>query len=105
MLQSLNNHIKRWNYTPFLKMSSLSLVFRLLIIGILKGYQMIISPLLGCRCRFYPSCSEYAKEALLKHGLINGIWLSIKRLLRCHPLCEGGIDLVPFIKQDKKVKL
>ncbi|WP_449421081.1 membrane protein insertion efficiency factor YidD [Piscirickettsia litoralis] len=50
---------------------------------------------MGPRCRFYPSCSQYSIEAIQKHGLVYGIFLTIKRLLCCHPGCEGGVDLVP----------
>lgn len=68
---------------------------RQVLIGIVKGYQYLISPLLGPNCRFYPSCSQYAIDAIVMHGLIKGIWLSVKRILRCHPWHEGGIDPVP----------
>lgn len=62
---------------------------------IIRFYQLFISPLLGPRCRFYPSCSHYSLEALRTHGLFKGSWLSLKRISRCHPGNEGGIDLVP----------
>lgn len=62
---------------------------------IIRGYQLAISPLLGSHCRFYPCCSQYAIEAVEQHGVIRGCWLTLKRLGRCHPLCEGGIDPVP----------
>ena len=71
---------------------------RLLIspfIMIIRIYQLGISPLLGPRCRFYPSCSHYGIEALQTHGLVKGGWLTIKRISRCHPGSDGGIDLVP----------
>jgi putative membrane protein insertion efficiency factor len=58
-------------------------------------YQRFISPLLPQSCRFYPSCSEYARQAILKHGLLKGGWLAMRRLARCHPLSEGGYDPVP----------
>jgi putative membrane protein insertion efficiency factor len=58
-------------------------------------YQATLGPWLGGRCRFYPSCSVYAMDALREHGLLRGIWLTVKRIGRCHPLCEGGVDLVP----------
>ena len=58
-------------------------------------YKLIISPLLPNACRFYPTCSSYAIEALSKHGLFKGCFLSIKRILRCHPYCDGGYDPVP----------
>ena len=64
-------------------------------IGLVRGYQLFISPLLGENCRFYPSCSCYAHEALKTHGLVKGSLLSIKRIGKCHPLHPGGIDMVP----------
>jgi len=58
-------------------------------------YQTIISPFFAPSCRFWPSCSEYSKQAFHKHGLIGGLWLSIRRILRCHPFNRGGVDEVP----------
>jgi putative membrane protein insertion efficiency factor len=58
-------------------------------------YQRLISPALPPACRYYPSCSRYAAEALAVHGAFTGTWLAARRLLRCHPWCEGGIDPVP----------
>ncbi len=68
---------------------------RFILIAIIKFYKYFISPLLGDRCRFYPSCSNYSLEALQLHGAIIGSYLSLKRLLKCHPFHEGGIDPVP----------
>jgi hypothetical protein len=62
---------------------------------LIKLYKYVISPVLPNACRFYPTCSQYAIEALTKHGLFKGGFLSIKRILRCHPLCDGGYDPVP----------
>jgi putative membrane protein insertion efficiency factor len=62
---------------------------------LIRGYQLAISPLLGPSCRFYPSCSHYALEAIDTHGALRGIWLTIKRISRCHPFHEGGFDPVP----------
>ena len=62
---------------------------------LIRGYQLAISPLLGPRCRFYPSCSHYALEAIEIHGAVRGTWLAIKRIGRCHPWHEGGFDPVP----------
>jgi putative membrane protein insertion efficiency factor len=66
-----------------------------LLIGLIRAYQMLISPVLGPRCRFYPSCSQYAVEALLLHGVLRGGWLALRRLSRCHPWHPGGVDPVP----------
>jgi uncharacterized protein len=62
---------------------------------LIRGYQLAISPLFGPRCRFYPSCSHYAMEAMDTHGALLGTWLTIKRISRCHPFHEGGFDPVP----------
>ncbi len=59
------------------------------------AYRYCVSPLLGPRCRFYPSCSAYALEALERHGAVAGCWLALRRLLRCHPWHPGGFDPVP----------
>jgi len=67
----------------------------LALIFLIRAYQWLLSPLLGPACRFEPSCSAYAEEALRRHGAARGSWLAIKRLGRCHPLCRGGIDPVP----------
>lgn len=66
-----------------------------LVLLVIRAYQYFISPLLGPRCRFYPSCSEYFSLAIKHHGVFFGSYLGIKRLLRCHPGCKGGIDEVP----------
>ncbi|MFK8031751.1 MAG: membrane protein insertion efficiency factor YidD [Gammaproteobacteria bacterium] len=68
---------------------------RKIILGSITAYQKLLSPLLGPRCRFYPTCSHYAAEAVQIHGAAKGSWLSTKRILRCHPFHAGGIDLVP----------
>ena len=68
---------------------------RRLIIFLIRVYQTILSPFVGQHCRFYPTCSTYAVEAVEKHGAARGLWLSIRRLSRCHPWHEGGVDPVP----------
>jgi putative membrane protein insertion efficiency factor len=69
---------------------------RRLIRVLIRAYQLAISPLLGARCRFYPSCSQYALEAVESHGSLRGGWLAIRRLARCHPFRPGGYDPVPL---------
>ena len=68
---------------------------RQLMLWIIRGYQLAISPMLGPRCRFYPSCSCYAHTAIERYGVLRGGWLGLKRVLRCHPFREGGYDPVP----------
>ena len=69
-----------------------------LLIGLVKGYRLLLSPWLGSSCRFEPTCSRYALGALENHGAAAGTYLTIARLARCHPWCDGGLDPVP---QDK----
>jgi putative membrane protein insertion efficiency factor len=66
-----------------------------LLLGLIRGYQLTLSPFIGQHCRFTPSCSHYAAEAIRVHGPARGSWLAVKRIGRCHPFCEGGIDPVP----------
>lgn len=66
-----------------------------LVLSLLRLYRWLISPLLGQRCRFHPSCSEYASGCIHKHGLLRGGYLAVRRLLRCHPFNPGGVDPVP----------
>lgn len=66
-----------------------------LFVGLIRLYQLLISPLLGPRCRFHPSCSRYAAEALAEHGPLRGTWLAVRRIGRCHPFHPGGYDPVP----------
>ena len=68
---------------------------RALLIFIITLYQRLISPFLGPSCRYTPTCSQYAKEALRKYGLLKGLGLSVRRILRCHPFHPGGYDPVP----------
>ena len=72
-----------------------------LAITFIKGYQRFISPMLGSNCRFHPTCSCYSIEAIDRFGTIKGGWLAGKRILKCHPLNEGGEDPVPPLKKDK----
>ena len=66
--------------------------------AIIRGYQVLISPMLGPRCRFNPTCSHYAIEAIRLHGVVKGCWFAAKRILKCHPLHPGGEDPVPHKK-------
>lgn len=76
-------------------MGQLRKIPRLLLMGLVRSYQLLLSPWLGQNCRFTPSCSHYAIEALEQHGAIRGSWLAVKRISRCHPLNPGGYDPVP----------
>jgi uncharacterized protein len=66
-----------------------------MLMGVIAGYRRFISPLLGPHCRFAPSCSAYALEAVREHGALGGSWLAARRLARCHPFNPGGFDPVP----------
>jgi putative membrane protein insertion efficiency factor len=72
-----------------------------LAIYLVKAYQRWLSPLLGPNCRFHPTCSFYAIEAINRFGVIKGCWLASKRILKCHPLNAGGLDPVPPSKKEK----
>ena len=65
------------------------------LVVLVRAYQRLVSPLIPASCRYVPSCSEYAAQALTRHGLVRGVWLSVGRLLRCNPWSEGGEDRVP----------
>ena len=77
---------------------------RSLLIGIIKLYQYLLSPLFGQNCRFHPTCSQYAVEAINEHGVFKGGYLSMRRILKCHPFNEGGLDPVQK-KQDKPLNI
>ena len=68
---------------------------RAILIQLVRGYRYFLSPWLGNQCRFHPTCSEFALEALETHGALRGSWLAARRLSRCHPFHAGGIDPVP----------
>jgi uncharacterized protein len=72
-----------------------------IVIKVLRLYQLMISPLIGQCCRFYPTCSNYMIEAVETHGVCRGVWLGSKRLLKCHPLHPGGVDPVPATVQTR----
>ncbi len=69
-----------------------------ILIGLVRIYRLLLSPLIGMHCRFHPTCSQYMIEAIERHGSIKGTWLGLHRLSRCHPWHKGGIDPVPELK-------
>jgi uncharacterized protein len=66
-----------------------------LLVGLINAYRYFLSPLLGPSCRFYPTCSAYAAEAIETHGPLKGSWLALRRIMKCHPWHAGGVDPVP----------
>ena len=85
---------------PKRKISILVYPFLLLI----QIYRYTLSPCIGNQCRYYPSCSRYAEDALKEHGVLNGVLMAVKRIFRCHPWHEGGFDPVPVkVKNIKKI--
>ncbi|MEM7281598.1 MAG: membrane protein insertion efficiency factor YidD [Pseudomonadota bacterium] len=68
---------------------------RTIVLSLIRLYQKVISPITGQNCRFYPSCSHYGHQAIQRHGVVKGGWLTIKRLAKCHPWHPGGVDDVP----------
>ena len=92
-----------WLLTP---LKLLAWLLKKLLIGLFRFYQLFISPLKPPSCRFYPTCSSYAIEAVQTHGPFKGFWLAIKRLGKCHPWHEGGVDMVPEkpLKKAKETK-
>ena len=73
----------------------LRLLPRNICVAILVAYRAVVSPLYGDVCRYYPSCSSYALQAIQQHGVVRGIWLGARRILRCHPWAAGGVDDIP----------
>ena len=73
-------------------------MIRAVLIALVKGYRLLLSPWLGSSCRFTPTCSAYSIEALENHGAAAGTYLTVARLARCHPWCDGGQDPVPLEK-------
>ena len=70
-------------------------MMRMILVALVRGYQIVLSPLLPPACRYYPSCSAYAIEALERHGAIRGTWMAMRRIARCNPFRPGGFDPVP----------
>lgn len=77
---------------------------RIILKKIVRVYQIVISPWFPAKCRFHPSCSEYTIQAIDHHGSAKGTWLSVKRILKCHPFSEGGFDPVPTSTSNKDNK-
>jgi putative membrane protein insertion efficiency factor len=75
---------------------------RKILVGLIRVYQVLFSPWVGQHCRFHPTCSHYAQEAITEHGAWRGLYLATRRLLRCHPWHPGGYDPVPPVKQPRK---
>lgn len=101
MATSYFNKSKKWLMALF------NYFFDLLaqtFIWLIRGYQRFISPMLGPHCRFNPTCSTYAIIALKRFGLIKGSWLTLKRILKCHPLNQGGEDPVPLKNNNSREK-
>ncbi|RUO43690.1 membrane protein insertion efficiency factor YidD [Aliidiomarina taiwanensis] len=80
-------------------MAKVKQALQAILIGLIRLYQLIISPLLGPRCRFVPTCSEYAIQAVKRFGVIKGSWLAIRRISKCHPGHPGGFDPIPGNEQ------
>lgn len=76
-------------------MGTIKLMLQQIVCLPIKLYQYLISPLLKPCCRYYPTCSQYAENAIKHYGVAKGLWLAIKRLLRCHPWARGGYDPIP----------
>lgn len=70
-------------------------VMKSVLLALIDGYRLLLSPFFGSHCRFYPTCSNYAREAIELHGPLRGSWLALKRILKCHPWHAGGVDPVP----------
>ena len=87
-LDVLKNRMAR-HQESFISIPGRGLLFAITV------YKVMLSPLFAGSCRFVPSCSSYAREAVARHGALRGSWLAVKRLVRCHPLCKGGLDQVP----------
>jgi putative membrane protein insertion efficiency factor len=92
------------SHDQFFSFSRKSTLIKRIVIGFVRGYQYLLSPFLGNSCRFYPTCSSYMIEAIEIHGVFRGTWLGLRRISRCHPFHEGGVDPVPGSELDKEHK-
>jgi putative membrane protein insertion efficiency factor len=72
------------------------------LLALVRAYQYLLRPMLGSNCRFYPSCSDYAGEAIARHGALRGTWLAMRRVGRCHPYHPGGFDPVPDLPPESR---
>jgi putative membrane protein insertion efficiency factor len=81
-------------------MGKVKLMLRQMMCLLITGYRYLISPLLKPSCRYYPTCSHYAESAIKRHGVTKGVWMALKRVLRCHPWARGGYD--PVLPNDEK---
>ena len=70
-----------------------------ILLALIAAYRLLLSPVLGASCRFYPTCSAYATEAIETHGALRGTWLALKRIAKCHPWHPGGVDPVPPVNK------
>lgn len=77
-------------------MATINHFFKQSLIILIRCYQWALSPFLGYHCRFFPSCSEYMLEAIRTYGIFYGLYLGLKRLIRCQPFCKGGVDFLPI---------
>ncbi len=76
---------------------------RSLVLLLIRGYRYFVSPLFPPRCRFYPTCSQYTLEAVERYGVVRGLWLGLKRILKCHPFHPGGYDPLPRLLKTKRL--
>lgn len=77
---------------------------RAVILMLIRGYQLLLSPVLGNNCRFYPTCSQYAAQAVCEHGALHGSGLALRRICKCHPWHPGGVDPVPGSRPGRTCK-
>ncbi len=85
-------------------MAVINRALALILLFLIRSYQLLLSPFVGQHCRYFPSCSHYAKDAVQTHGPWQGSWLAAKRVCRCHPWHEGGIDPVPGSELEADIK-